>query len=110
MKIKVVIQINLIKNMTEILNVLQFYFKSTIYIKTFLIISIKIAIVFAQQTRGAIKTVFIRVIEARLVFIDAFIFAEKRLKTSQYFQGIQSLNCHKCSMTSLNLKNLIGVD
>jgi len=41
------------------------------------------AIVFAQQRREAIKTVFVRAIEARLVFVDAFVFAERRLKKAK---------------------------
>ena len=42
--------------------------------------------------------------------MDAFVFAERRLKKAQYFQGLQSPICRKCGMTPLNLNNLIGMD
>ena len=42
--------------------------------------------------------------------MDAFVFAERRLKKAQYFQGLQSPICRKCGMTPLNLSNLSGGD
>ena len=42
--------------------------------------------------------------------MDAFVFAERRLKKPQYFQGLQSPICRKCGMISLNLNYLIGMD
>ena len=71
------------------------------------------AIISAQhlvRAREAFNTVFFRTIEVRLLFVDAFVFAERRLTKPQYFQGLQSPSCRKCGMTSLNLKNLIGMD
>ena len=62
------------------------------------------------RAREAFNTVFFRAIEVRLLFVDAFVFAERRLKKAQYFQGLQSPICRKCGMTSLNLNNLIGMD
>ena len=53
---------------------------------------------------------FFRAIEVGLLFVDAFVFAERRLKKQQYFQGLQSPICRKCGMISLNLNYLIGMD
>ena len=71
------------------------------------------AIISAQhlvRVREAFNTVFFRAIEVRLLFVDAFVFAERRLTKPQYFQGLQSPSCCKCGMTSLNLNNLIRMN
>ena len=71
------------------------------------------AIIFAQhlvRAREAFKTVFFGAIEVRLLFVDAFVFAESRPKKPQYFQGLQSPICRKYERTSLSLNNLIGMD
>ena len=71
------------------------------------------AIISAQhlvRAREAFITVFFRAIEVRLLFVDAFVFAERRLTKPQYFQGLQSPSCRKCGMTSLNLNNLIRMN
>ena len=68
------------------------------------------AIIFAQllvRVREALRLFFFRAIEVRLLFVDAFVFAERK---PQYFQGLQSPICRKRGRTSLNLHNLIGMD
>ena len=72
------------------------------------------AIIVAQylvRATEAFNTVFFfREIEVRLLFVDAFVFAERRLKKPQYIQSLQSPIYRKCGMTSLSLNNLIGMD
>ena len=50
----------------------------------------KMAIISAQhlvRAREAFNTVFFRAIEVRLLFVDAFVFAERRLKKAAMFSG-----------------------
>ena len=66
--------------------------------------------VFSTSNRSFQYCFFFREIEVRLLFVHAFVFAERRLKKPQYIQGLQSPIYRKCGMTSLSLNNLIGMD